>query len=214
MSRILIVGAKGFAKELLEAVLQNDPYADVTFFDDLSDDLPPKLFDKYPVIRTKGAARDYFEKVDRKFAMGVGAPKLRRTFFAEFKELGGDPETVISPFAKIGTHANQIGDGTCILTDAVVESNNKIGNGCLIHVGALISHDVLLGDFCEISPRANLLGGVTVGADCSIGTGSTILPRINIGNNVAVGAGAVVTKDLMSNCTVVGIPARPLSRYE
>ncbi len=211
MSRILIVGAKGFAKELLETVLQNDPYANVTLFDDLSDDLPTKLFDKYPIIRTKDAVREYFENVDRSFALGIGSPRLRERFFAEFVELGGEPETVISPFAKIGLHANQIGDGTCILTDAVVESNNRIGNGCLIHVGVLISHDVMLGDFCEVSPRANLLGGATVGAGCSIGTGSVILPRINVGNNVTVGAGGVVTKDMPDNCTAVGVPARAIT---
>lgn len=210
MSRILIIGAKGFAKELLEAVLQNDPEAEVTFFDDVSDDLPDLIFERYPIIKTKAAASEYFRDVDREFAIGVGSPRLRAQFFAEFVELGGVPKTVISPFAKVGIHANQIGIGSCVLTDAIIESDNRIGNGCLIHVGALVSHDVKLGDFCEVSPRVNLLGAVTVGSGCSIGTGSTILPKVTIGNNVAIGAGAVVTKDIESGQTVVGIPAKPL----
>jgi sugar O-acyltransferase (sialic acid O-acetyltransferase NeuD family) len=208
MSRLLILGAKGFAKELLEVVLQIDPCCDVTFFDDVSADVPDRLFGQYRVVVTKAAAKEYFDNVDRDFAIGVGKPELRRKFFSEFVDLGGKPKTVISPHAKIGIIGNQISEGTCVLTDAILESNNKIGIGCLIHVGALISHDVRLGDFCEVSPRANLLGGVTIGADCSMGTGSTVLPRITIGSKVTVGAGAVVTKNFPDDCTVIGVPAR------
>lgn len=210
MSKILIIGAKGFAGELFEAVMQRSPDADVTFFDSVSDDLPGMFFGKYPIIRTTEAAAEYFRSVNRRFALGVGTPELRSRFFREFIALGGEPETIISPFAKVGIHSNRIGAGCCVLTDAVVESNNTIGEGCLIHVGVLISHDVTLGDFCEVSPRANLLGAVRIGSNCTIGTAATILPGITVGNNVTVGAGAVVTKNVDDGQTVAGVPARPL----
>lgn len=210
MSNILIIGAKGFAKELLETVSQNDPHTEVTFFDDLSGDLPTLLFDRYPILRSRSEAAEYFRTVDRDFALGVGSPELRLRFFKEFMDLGGTPRTILSTFAKIGRHANRVGRGTCILTDAIVETNNSIGEGCLIHVGALISHDVIVGDFCEVSPRANILGSVTIGSGCRIGTASTVLPHLTIGDNAVVGAGAVVTKDVGVGQTVVGIPARPI----
>ena len=210
MTRMLIIGAKSFAKELLEAVVQRNADAKVTFYDDISDDLPDLIFERYPVIRTAAAAAEYFRGVDKGFALGIGKPSLRKLFFNKFVALGGEPRIIISPFAKIGLFGNNIGDGVCVLTDAVVESNNNIGKGSLIHVGALISHDVAIGEFCEISPRVNLLGAVKVGTDCSFGTGCVILPRINIGNNVTVGAGAVVTKDVTEYMTVVGVPARQI----
>ena len=210
MSRILIIGAKGFAKELLEAVVQRDADAQVTFFDDASNDLPELLFERYPIIRTADAAAEYFRSIDRGFALGIGNPKLRAIFFDKFVGLGGEPRKIISPFAKIGSFGNLIGDGVCILTDAIIESNNKIGRGSLIHVGALVSHDVSIGDFCEISPRANLLGEVTIGSNCSLGTGCIILPKIHLGNDVRVGAGAVVTKNVTDNGSVAGIPAKPI----
>jgi maltose O-acetyltransferase len=38
------------------------------------------------------------------------------------------------------------------------------------------------------------------------------LPGIRIGNNVRVGAGAVVTRDVADGLTVIGVPAKPLSK--
>jgi len=210
MERLLIVGAKGFAKELTEAVLQRNRDTSITYFDDVSEDLPERLFGKYAILRSEAEVRSYFDEVDRAFALGVGAPKLRKLLFEKFADLGGKPETIISPHAKIGYIDNRIGVGSCVLTDAVIESSNSIGRGSLIHVGVLISHEVTVGEFCEISPRANLLGAVTVGSLCSIGTGSVVLPKISIGRGSSIGAGSVVTKDVPDSTTVIGIPARPL----
>jgi len=212
MFRILVVGVKGFAKELLETVIQNDLKAEITFYDDVSDDLPERLFERFPIIRSEQEASVYFRNVDVAFAIGVGHPRLRLKFLDKFSELGGKPTTVISPFAKIGAYKNIIGEGVCILTDAVLETNNQIGRGSLIHVGALVSHDVSIGEFCEISPRASLLGGVRIGDYSRLGTGCVILPRVSVGDNAVIGAGAVVTKDVMDGMTVGGIPARPLEK--
>ena len=41
-----------------------------------------------------------------------------------------------------------------------------------------------------------------------IGANATVLAGVHIGKNAIVGAGSVVTKDVLENTTVVGIPAR------
>jgi len=212
---MLIIGAKGFAKELLEAICQTGADdAGVAFYDDVSSDLPDLLFGQYSIIKNTEAAEKYLKNGDGKFALGVGNPILRYKLAEKFKSLGGELASVISPFARIGRWENFIGAGSCVLTNAVIESNNKIGAGNLIHVNALVSHDVTTGKFCEISPSVNLLGGARIGDFCSIGAGAQILPRVKIGKNVTVGAGAVVTKDVPDNSLVVGVPAKIVKKLD
>lgn len=211
---MLVVGAKGFAKELLEIIYQNDASSKIVFFDDVSSDLPEMLFDKYLILKSEREAVEYFNEKDKRFALGIGNPQLRYEFYKRFNSIGGNLTTIISPFAQIGKFNNNFGEGVNILTNAVIESNNNIGMGALIHSGSLISHDVTVGDFCEISPKVSLLGNVIVGNFCRLGTGCIVLPKVRIGNQVTIGAGAVVTKNVSDNTTVVGIPAKPLLKTD
>ncbi|MES2812679.1 MAG: serine acetyltransferase [Bacteroidota bacterium] len=52
----------------------------------------------------------------------------------------------------------------------------------------------------------------TIGDDVEVGANAVIIGRIMIGNNVTIGAGAVVVKDVPSNSTVVGNPARIIKK--
>lgn len=47
-----------------------------------------------------------------------------------------------------------------------------------------------------------------IGNNVRVATGAIVLGKIKVGDNVNIGAGAVVVKDVPSNCTVVGNPAR------
>jgi serine O-acetyltransferase len=51
-----------------------------------------------------------------------------------------------------------------------------------------------------------------VGDNVVLGAGAKILGGIRVGDNVTVGANAVVVDSVEANCTVVGIPARKVSR--
>lgn len=51
-------------------------------------------------------------------------------------------------------------------------------------------------------------GCPTIGDNVTLGVNVCIIGNIKIGNNVTIGAGSVVTKDIPSNCIVVGNPAK------
>jgi len=205
---MIIVGAKGFAKEVLQIAHLTDQLLQLSFYDDVSKDIPETLFDLFPVLRSERAVLEYFTKVDNRFAIGLGNPLLRHKMDAKFSNLGGVLTSLISPRANIGSYAVTIGAGSCILDGAILSNDVAIGKGAIVYYNAIVTHDCIVGDFVEISPGAKILGRAQIGSYCQIGANATILPDVHLGKNVIVGAGAVVTKDVPDNCIVAGVPAK------
>lgn len=203
---MIIVGAKGFATEVLEIFHQLDALDSLVFYDDISA-VSGKLFGKFEILTSEEQAKSHFTK-DNRFTLGIGKPQLRKKLYDKFTVLGGEFFSTISPSAEIGSYNVIIGEGCNILSGAVFSNNVAIGKGCIVYYKAIITHDCEVGDFVEISPGATLLGRCKVGSFSHIGSNATILPDVIIGNNVIVGAGAVVTKNVPDNCTVAGVPAK------
>ena len=111
---------------------------------------------------------------------------------------------------------------------------NRFLNGCVIGQGArfdkgfVIMHPVGIVINSAVKGGENIVieSGVVIGAaknglpvkapvlgnNIFIGSGAKILGHVRIGNNVKIGANAVVVKDVTDNVTVVGIPAKVVSK--
>ena len=204
---MLIVGARGFAKEVLEILYQLNELDNIVFYDDVNNDAPQFLFNQYPVLTTIEAAADYIRTVDNRFTVGIGNPFLRKKLNDQFESLGGVFTSTISPRAQIGHFGNHLAQGCNVMTGSIITSDVTLGKGVLINLNCTVGHDSVIGAFVEMSPGVSVSGNCTIGAFSTIGTNATILPKISIGRNVIVGAGSVVTKDIPDNCLVVGVPA-------
>ncbi len=205
---MLIVGAKGFAKEVLEVLQQLKQTENLVFFDDISLDVPNLLFNRFPILQNEKQVKEHFKKYGNSFVLGIGNPNLRKLLCEKFENWGGTLKSVISPSAEVGSYDVQIGEGAIILPGAVLANSCHIGKGCILYYNTMITHDCYLGDFVELSPGATILGGAKIGELSQIGANSTILPKVSIGASVTVGAGAVVTKNFLTKCTLIGIPAK------
>ena len=206
---MIIVGAKGFAKQLVEIFFQSNKIEDLFFFDDFSKDIDSVLFG-IKILKNIEDVMSVFQSVSNEFCLGLGNPQIREKMVEKFEYTGGKLCSVISPHSHISSFVHDIGQGCNILTGAVIENDVHIEKGVLINVNAVVNHDTYISEYCEISPGAKLLGNVRVEKKCIIGANAVILSGINIGTNVIIGAGAVVTKDVSSNKTMVGVPAREL----
>jgi sugar O-acyltransferase (sialic acid O-acetyltransferase NeuD family) len=208
---MIIVGAKGFAKEVLQVVSVDNEYTDdsIVFFDDVSTDLPKKLFGRYNILLSIDQAKAYIKSSGKaSFVLGLGNPKHRKKLFEKFINIGGEPTTLHSKNSEIGSFDVSVGIGTTIMSGAIISNSVTIGKGCLIYYNSIITHDCVIGDFVEISPNASISGRCIIGNQSSIGTNATILPDVKIGKNVIVGAGTVVLSDVPDNCTIVGVPGK------
>ncbi len=105
------------------------------------------------------------------------------------------------------------------LTFIEIHPGAKIGKGFFIDHGAgiVIGETAEIGDNCILFHNVTL-GGTgkhegkrhpTLGNNVLIGTGAILLGPIKVGNNVNIGANTfIINKNVPSNCTVVGIPAK------
>jgi sugar O-acyltransferase (sialic acid O-acetyltransferase NeuD family) len=205
---MLIVGAKGFAKEVLEVLRQCNQFENIVFFDDVNNDIPDTLYNQFKVLKSNKEAQNFIRNTDDKFTIGIGNPTLRKQLYDKFIELGGVFTSVISPFAQIGHFGNTIEEGCNIMTGTVITNDIAIKRGTLINLNCTIGHDSIIGNFVELSPGVHVSGNCIIGDYSVLGTNATVLPNITIGKNVIVGAGAVVNKNIPDNCLAVGIPAK------
>lgn len=114
--------------------------------------------------------------------------------------------------ARLISHFNRF------LTGIEIHPGAKIGRRFFIDHGA----GVVIGETAEIGDdvlmyQGVVLGGTslekkkrhpTIGNNVLIGAGSVILGPITIGDGARIGAGSVVIRDVPSNATAVGVPAR------
>lgn len=207
---MVIIGAKGFAKQILQVLHHNGKTTNVAFFDNVNEDTPAFLYSVFPVLRSFDELKQYFFSNASDFILGIGGSKTRAALYEVVSLLGGEVQTLISKYSFVGPYGVFIGEGSCIMTSSIIECDVTVGKGSLINNGAILSHDSTIGSFCEISPGAKILGRARINDFTEVGTNAVILPDRIVGKNCKIGAGAVVTKNVPDNSTIVGIPARPI----
>jgi sugar O-acyltransferase (sialic acid O-acetyltransferase NeuD family) len=205
---MVIVGAKGFAKEVLEIFSQRNALDNLYFFDNLSPDSPDKLYGRFPILQDlDDVVRVFQETGDNRYALGLGNPVYRHNLHQLFARAGGILTSTISPHVDIGSFGTTIAPGCNILSGTVITNDVTLNIGCLINPGCGISHDSVLGDFVQLSPGVRITGNCFIDSYAVLGTNAVVLPKVKIGKNVIVGAGAVVTRDVPDNVMVAGVPA-------
>jgi sugar O-acyltransferase (sialic acid O-acetyltransferase NeuD family) len=205
---MLIIGAKGFAKEVLELCYQNGDNKSIAFYDDVNEDIGDILYNQFPILHSIEQAKIYFETVDNQFTVGIGNPVLREKLTDKFTAIGGVLTSTISKNSNIGSFGVHIHNGCNIMTNVVLTNDIIIEKGVLINQMTSIGHDVKVGEFTEICPNVSISGNCIIGKKVFIGTGAILLPGLIIGNNVVIGAGAMVSINLPDNCVAVGLPAK------
>ena len=75
---MLIIGASGFAKQLLDSISENEIYCkdEFVFFDNLNEHPKSLLFNKFRILKSFDEAENYF-KSKNNFLIGIGGTIIR-----------------------------------------------------------------------------------------------------------------------------------------
>ncbi|MBI1945856.1 MAG: acetyltransferase [Deltaproteobacteria bacterium] len=140
--------------------------------------------------------------------LGVGDNHLRQRLAGK---LVGPWTSCVHPAATVA-EGSVLGVGTLVCAGAVVQADARLGAHVIVNTCASVDHDCIVGDFVHVAPGARLAGDVTVELGALIGVGAAVAPKRRVGAWSIVGAGGTVVRDVPPSTTVVGVPARPITR--
>lgn len=216
MKKIVILGASASAREALGLLdlcnREKDVFEILGYVVDSQYGTPGTIINDKPIL----GDFNWLEKhVDEVYAVcGIGPSHHRYQVVKRAEKINCRFINVIHPWTqKYLTRWITLGEGVvlngCGGSDQVV-----IGNHAFVHGFTTIGHDVVIKDFVTVSPGVQISGNVTIGTGCYVGSGVVFKEKVQIGDWSMIGAGSVVTKDIPSNVTAVGTPARVISHQE
>ncbi|MBX4264098.1 NeuD/PglB/VioB family sugar acetyltransferase [Clostridium estertheticum] len=169
MSDLLIIGAGGHGRVVLETAELEGRWDNIKFLDDRTD------VDMVLGHRIIGKMDDY-KRFSGKYEYAIvciGDNEKRLELIKEILKVGYKVPVIIHPKAFVSKYS-EIGNGSVILAGVVINTGARIGMGCIININSSVDHD------CVVEYGVHVCSGAVVRSMCKVGKLSY------------VGAGAVV----------------------
>lgn len=209
VQRILILGAGGHGRVVLDILLQTGRHQVVGFLDN-NPAIHGRRVDGIPVYGGLERLASLARELDVGGAIvAIGDNGTRRGVAREVEAAGIELIRAIHPSAALA-HNAAIGRNSVIAAGVVVCAHCQIGDSVILNTGCIIDHQTMIGEGSHICPGVRIAGRVKVESGTFVGIGATIIPNVTLGCECIVGAGAVVIEDVPPLSTVVGVPARQI----
>lgn len=205
-----IFGAGGTGREVYGLILRDSKYfatfEKVVFVDDV---IGVEKVEGIEVFTFQQIKEKFIQK-DIQFLIALGDPDAREKVYNKIKENGYLLSTWIHPKAEIA-HSVKIGEGAIIM-DAYIDVNVNVGNNTFVYYKAAIGHDSVIRDNCIIAAGAFIGGHSIIEKNVYFGPGAAVRDRIHIGERAIIGLNSAVYKDIPSDCSAIGNPAKIIQR--
>lgn len=190
-SQILLIGGGGHCKSVIDVIEMEGTYSIVGIIDQ-KEFIGQKVLG-YEIIGCDDDLEDLFQQF--KFAVitvgQITSPDLRIKLFNQLQSIGFKTPSIISPRAYVSKHAN-IGIGTVVMHNALLNANVVVGKNCIINTKSLIEHDSIIEDHCHISTGAIINGGTVIGQGTFFGSNAVSRECTMIVERSFIKAGSVV----------------------
>jgi sugar O-acyltransferase (sialic acid O-acetyltransferase NeuD family) len=207
LPRVLILGAGGHGRVVLDILLQAKQ-CDVVGFLDNNEAIHGRRVDGVPVCGSIANLAPLADETGADAAIvAIGDNGTRRALARTVEEAGLRLISAVHPSAMIPDSAT-IGRNTVVAAGVVLCAHCQIGNSVILNTGCIIDHYSMVAEGVHICPGVRIAGRAKIEPGVFVGIGATVIPKISLGCEAIVGAGAVVIEDVPPLATVVGVPAR------
>jgi sugar O-acyltransferase (sialic acid O-acetyltransferase NeuD family) len=207
--RVLILGAGGHGRVVLDILLQAGRQHVVGFLDN-NVDFHGRRVDGLPVLGAIPDLPALAETHDIDGALvAIGDNGVRRGVARELERLGIELINAVHPSATLA-HNAMLGRNVVVAAGVVVCAHCQIGDSVILNTGCIVDHQTMVGEGSHICPGVRIAGRVKIEPGAFVGIGATVVPKITLGCESIIGAGSVVTEDVPPLATVVGVPARQI----
>lgn len=209
MKHLLIIGARGFGREVYCHALQSVGYGTkfdiVGFLDDKSTALDG--YEGYPPIID--SVEHYEPRPDDVFICALGDVGYKKLYAEKIQAKGGQFINIIHQTASISKNV-KMGTGCIIAPYVSLSCDVTICNFITFQRFAAIGHDAHIGDYCHLNTYSFMGGFSQLGTRVTLWTSAAVLPHMVVEDQCVVGASAVVIKRVKAGTTVYGNPAKVL----
>lgn len=148
MKDLIIVGASGFGREVLQIVKdinkQTPTWNVLGFIDDNLNALDGYECDKQVI----GTIEEWEPQQSEHFVIAIAVPAIKERIVGSLVKRGATFVSIIHPTALISEFTS-IGEGVVIYPYAKVNVNSSIGDYVAL-LGSIIGHDAKVGDYSKI----------------------------------------------------------------
>lgn len=198
---ILVIGAGGHAKSVIDALISCGEYEKIAVLEDFG----AEEVLGFKVIGKVSDASSYLDEYENA-VVAVGNNQFRLKTINELKQIGFKLPVIKHKTAYLSCFSI-VGEGSVLLANSVINAGAEIGRGVIINSSVTVEHDCEISDGVHLSPNSVLCGAVSVGTGTWIGAGATVIDHINIGQKSIIGAGSVVIRDINNSVTAYGNPS-------
>ena len=211
-SRIIIVGAGGFGREVLQWARDAWPEHASRIAGFLSAERD-RLICHDGSLDIIGDPDRYEPQPSDALLLAIGIPIVRRQVAESLRSRGAKFLTLVHPTAIVAPTA-AIGEGAIICPYAIVSDSARVGAFVLMNYYSSLGHDASAGDHAVLSPYATLGGNAHIGDDVFMGLHASVGPGRRIGARSKVSANSCALSDAPPESIIYGAPGRvgPLIR--
>ena len=209
--RLVILGASGNTADIVAMIGAINVAAGETLWETqgiLDDRVTGTVFG-LPIL---GRLADAASIADVWFVNGIGSTDnyWRRDRILASADIPADRfATIIHPHATVFDSA-VVAPGTVLFPGVAIGAGARLEHHVLVLANSVINHGCVIGEHACLASGVILSGDVRIGRLSYLGAAANVLPGLTVGERALVGAGAVVTRDVVDDAVVAGVPARVL----